>query len=272
MGMSGISLLFLGLAVLVPTVLAARALTGPVPRRRVEEFARLHSLAVTAGNGNQIIAYRATTRRWRTAGLALSMLVQLVCTGHVALDFWWVLAGWFAGAIVAELRVAHLSRGPRAVASLAPRRVAHYLPTLGRAAVPGSMVLCAVVACVGFVQCVTDRSFAIGDLITWTALGLGVGAVTLAATRHVLRRSQPYAEPDKLAADDAIRSRSLHVLAGAGMTLVLYCVLGQLWACGAMTSGVMLGLGPVLGLGAAVAGRILAYWPWVPRRTLPEPA
>jgi hypothetical protein len=134
------------------------------------------------------------------------------------------------------------------------------------------MMLCAGVACVGFVLYATGRPFEISGLITWTALGLGVGAVTLAAARRVLRRSQPYAEPDRLAADDAIRSRSLHVLAGAGMTLVLYCVLGQLWACGAMSSGAMVGFSPVLGLGAAVAGRMLAYWPWVPRRALPEAA
>ena len=46
---------------------------------------------------------------------------------------------------------------------------------------------------------------------------------------RVLRRPQPVDAPDVIAANDAIRSRSLHVLTGGGATLVLYCLLGQLW-------------------------------------------
>src|SRR5437763_6179029 len=58
-------------------VSAVRALRGSVSRRWVEEFAKLHRLEVTPGNGNQIIAYRATTRRWRTTGLLLGVVVQI---------------------------------------------------------------------------------------------------------------------------------------------------------------------------------------------------
>jgi len=64
----------------------------------------------------------------------------------------------------------------------------------------------------------------------WFAAALVVTAVVRVAQQRVLRRPQPLAAPDVLAADDAIRSRSMHSLAGGGAALVLYCVLGQLHA------------------------------------------
>ncbi|MBW8806923.1 MAG: hypothetical protein JF587_24165 [Catenulisporales bacterium] len=245
-------------------VSAARSLRGPVSRRRVEEFAKLHWLPVTAGNGNQIIAYRATTRRWRAAGLLLSLGVQAVAGDGLSIQFWWVLAGWFAGAIVAELRVAHLGRAPRAAASLARRQIADYLPAAGRWAVPAAVTACLLVALIEAVRAHTDpdQSIDVGALALWTVLGVTVGMLTLASQRYVLRRPQPHAEPDRLAADDAIRSRSMHVLAGAGMTLVLYCVLGQLTAAGSLTRPTT----ALLLLGNPLAGRVLAYWPWSPAR------
>lgn len=234
-------------------VLSVSALIGGVPRRRVEEFAKLHSLTVTANNGNQIIAYRATTRRWRTLGLLTSIVVQIVVGHGLTVVSTWALAGWFAGAIVAELRVAHLARGERAAASLVPRESADYLPPAGRWAVPGALVLCVAAA------------FAAGSVGPWTVLGLAIGAVALAAHHRVLRRPQPQAEPDRIAADDAIRSRSLHVLAASGMVLVLYCVLGQLDASHRMF-GHRWAVTVTFAVGAPLAGRVLAYWPWAPKR------
>lgn len=241
-------------------VLAVRALRGSVSRRRVEEFAKLHSLEVTAANGNQVIAYRATTRRWRTAGLLFGVGIQVLAGAAFTIQFWWVLAGWFAGAVVAELRVAHLGRAPRAAASLARRQIADYLPAVGRWAVPTAVAVCLATALINALRSHSDQSIEVGPLALWTALGVAVGALTLASQRYVLRRPQPRVEPDRLAADDAIRSRSMHVLAGAGMTLVLYCVLGQLIAAGTPTRPVY----ALLLLGNPMAGRILAYWPSTP--------
>jgi hypothetical protein len=247
-----------GLDAAVLLVLTVNAAVGAVPRRRVEEFARLHSLPVTPENGNQIIVYRATTRRWRTAGFALGVLIPATVTGRYSVTFLWVFAGWFAGAAVAELRVAHLDRGPRASASLTPRRAADYLPWAGRWAVPGAMAGCVLSAAI----CATRSGAGLRAVAWWTALGLGVGAVTLAAQRHVLRRPQPAAGPDRLAADDAIRSRSMHVLAAAGMVLVGSCVGAQLAAAGVLhrdhTTGI---IDAVFGIGVPILGRILAYWP-----------
>lgn len=263
----------LGLSVAVLLLMAANAAVGAVPRRRVEEFARLHSLRVTPGNGNQIIAYRATTRRWRAAGFTLGVLAPAAVTWSYFAGFEWALAGWFAGAAVAELRVAHLERGPRASASLTSRRAADYLPWAGRWAVPGAMALCVGTGAYCFVR---HGSHPEGDLravALCTVIGLGVGVVTLAAMRHVLRRPQPLAEPDRMAADDAIRSRSLHVLAAAGMVLVGSCVGAQLTAAGVMPRNHVTGLLDALfAIGFPIAGRILAYWPCPVRESAVEPA
>ena len=265
-------LAILGLSVAVLLLMTANAVVGTVPRRRVEEFARLHSLRVTPANGNQIIAYRATTRRWRAAGFTLGVLAPAALSRSYFSGFGWALAGWFAGAAVAELRVAHLDRGPRASASLAARRAADYLPLIGRWAVPGEMVL----TILSGAYCVARHgSHPEGDLravALCTVAGLGVGVVALAAMRYVLRRPQPLAETDRLAADDAIRSRSLHVLAAAGMVLIGSCIGAQLDAAEILQHNHVTGLFDVLlAVGFPILGRILAYWP-SPARDAAGPA
>ena len=263
----------LGLSVAVLLLMTANAAVGAVPRRRVEEFARLHSLRVTAGNGNQIIAYRATTRRWRAVGFTVGVLATFAATGTYGLEFQWALAGWFAGAAVAELRVSHLDRGPRTSASLASRRAADYLPWAGRWAVPAAMVLCVLTAAFCFARRGSHPEGDIRAMMTWTVAGLGVGAVALAAQRHVLRRPQPLAEPDRMAADDAIRSRSLHVLAAAGMVLVGSCVGSQLVAADVLLHNRVTGIFDALFVvGFPILGRILAYWPSPPRGSGSGPA
>ncbi|NUR60495.1 MAG: hypothetical protein HOV87_17810 [Catenulispora sp.] len=261
------------LAIGLLLAITARAVIGVVPRRRVEEFARLHRLPVTVANGNQIIVYRATTRRWRAVGFAAGVLIPAAVTGSALLSFPWALAGWFAGAAVAELRVAHLDRDPglRASASLTPRRTAEYLPRAGRWAVPGAMACCVATAVLCAACHGAHPAGDLGDVGLWTALGLGAGAVALAAQRHILRRPQPVASPDRLAADDAIRSRSMHVLAASGMVLAGLCVSAQLGAAAILPPDhTATAVHALLGVVVPFLGRLLAYWP--SRPTSPEPA
>jgi hypothetical protein len=83
----------------------------------MERFAQQHRLVVTADNGQRVIDYLATTRRWRATGLAAGLAASLAW--HLRQQMFgvnWVfmLAGWFLGALIAELRVARPSirRGP----------------------------------------------------------------------------------------------------------------------------------------------------------------
>jgi hypothetical protein len=71
--------------------------------------------------------------------------------------------------------------------------------------------------------------------------------------RRILDRPQPAGSPDLIAADDAIRSRSLNVLAGGGTALVLFLVLMQLFTLGIEPGLVFLGYFAVAILGWALA-------------------
>jgi hypothetical protein len=224
--------LVLALLALVVIGIAEQIVSGPVSRVRVERFARRQRLTITADNGNQVIRYLATVRRWRTAGLVAGLVlsVGLHMPTEWRFDFQILFAGWFAGALVAEARVAHLDIGPRRVASLQPRRPSSYLTRSAWALVP---VAAGVAVALGLATTIVATTGAARP--GWTAgLWLAVALLVAAAVRivqiRVLRRPQPLAPHDVLAADDAVRSRSLHVLAGGGAALVLLCALAQLGA------------------------------------------
>ena len=114
----------------------------------------------------------------------------------------------------------------------------------------------------------------------WTAWAWLVVAVALAVAvrliQHaVLRRPQPHAAPDVLTADDAIRSRSLHVLAGGGGALILIVVLQQLGAAQAIEGSFahsLIEVARVLGVyPIAIAGWTVATATW-PRTQPASPA
>lgn len=188
----------------------------PVPRKRVEKFAARHAVQVTVDNGQQIIGYLTTTRRWRSFGLATGLVFSVAWfLPNFNFNTIYLFAGWFAGALVAELRLAPPPHGATRAALAAPRVSGSYISLGARLWVPLSLVLC------------LSFGVATGALL-WTVAGLAVAIAVWAIQRHVLRRPQPAATPDQVAADDAIRSRSLHVLTGAGVALIGYCVLAQI--------------------------------------------
>lgn len=226
-----VSMAFWAVVVLIGVGLTATMANSPVSRVRLERFARRQCLDVSAASGDQIIRYLATTRRWRTAGLGLGFLASVAWSlpqPTASIDSITLFAGWFLGALVAEIRVAHLAHGPRRAASLQRRQPAAYLSRPAWALVPGAAVLAVAVAAT------TTWAAAVGSARPdWWSAGWLVAALATAATvraiqLHVLRRPQPLVAPDVLATDDAIRSRSLHVLAGGGAAIVLLCVSAQL--------------------------------------------
>ena len=225
--------LFIGVALLVGFVLAGAVgqTWGPVSRARVARFASRHRLTITVDNGEQVIRYLAQTRRWRSAGLIAGAVVSAVASipqGTVRVDFLALLAGWFAGALVAEVRLAAnggaLGQPGRRVASLRSRNQSAYLGPVVRGLLPAAVALSTGTA---VLTVVVDGALRWRYVAVWL-VGLAVAGSVAWVARRVLRRRQPVLAPDRFAADEAIRSRSLHVLYAAGATLVLYCVLFQL--------------------------------------------
>jgi hypothetical protein len=208
--------MFIVWAVAVAALTAALA-DWPVSRKRVERFACRHDLEITPDNGRQIIAYLATTRRWRAAGAAGGLTAYAVTAlqhDRIGVNLVNLLTGWFLGALAAEARAVGLLPGRRA-ASLIPRTLDRYVSGPARWALPASVIAFLAVAAVGGPR----------RALIPTVLVLLVSVAVWLVDRHVLRRSQPLAGADRLAADDAIRSRSLHGLTAAATGLVLYCAL-----------------------------------------------
>jgi hypothetical protein len=136
------------------------------------------------------------------------------------------LIGYLLGAVLAELTV----RRPRAevpTASLVPRRVADYLPARYTAMLRASAAVGLVL--VPLTLTLPDRPVDVSEaemlppaLILTMVLAILVGVELL--QRYIVDRPQPAVEDDLLRADDAIRSASVHALAGAGIALELLIV------------------------------------------------
>lgn len=218
----------LAVLLLLPVVFGVLLLLCSLPfqavsRARVAKLARRQSLPITMANGPIVIGYLATTRRWRGTGMLLSVAgglvhARLTDSGsdvRVAALF----AGWFVGAVIAEWRVSvHTSGVGRRRASLVPRRLSDYLPGHVRFSVLTAFALLLAVELVGLLS----NSGWQPELTGWLVLTLVTAAVIVAVGRHILSRPQPVAAADVLAADEAIRSRSLHVLAGAALATAGY--------------------------------------------------
>ena len=199
---------------------------GPVPRHRVFLFAQRQDLVVTPDNGALVIRYLATTRRWRTVGLTTGIAAAAgwaLRDGEVRLDALSAFAGWFVGAVVAEWRVASASPQARPSARLAPRLLRDHVGPVGRWSPVAGLAVAVTLATWALADAATG-----GDVDVTRVLGLLVLAVAALAVpgvvgRHVLERRQPaHLAPDVLAADDAVRRRSLHVLAGSALALVAW--------------------------------------------------
>jgi hypothetical protein len=232
----------------VAVAVLARAY-APVTGAALAEWSRAHGLRLTADNRDLVRRHLRSARILRTwgglAGVALPALVELAWHGRVTLlglgadgdhnpgGIGWVFAGYLAGALLAELRLARPAGGARRAAALVPRELPDYL---ARGVVWAQRGLAAVAA-LGLVAVALvpygERAAQPDD----AALLLAAVVVVLLALaleqleRRVVRRPQPFTSPSQVAADDAIRAQAVHAVAGAGLALLLL-----------LTSGVALGL------------------------------
>jgi hypothetical protein len=193
----------------------------PVGRDEVETLAERADLDVTAGNIGLLVDAVARTRLWRTVGVLVALCAAFAAMVWGAIlnqrldipltTLLWGLVGYWAGCIIGELRTARANAadGPRS-ASLVRRGVHDYVGTWATsrprllAAIGGASALLAVL---------------LGNRDVWLILS-GAGAVVTAVvlavvSRYVVERGRSGLEPDVAAADDAVRSRSLHAIAGA---------------------------------------------------------
>jgi hypothetical protein len=242
---------------------------GPVSRKRLDRFARRQQLTVTVDNGNQVIRYLATTRRWRVAGLVGGIAASQIGAPDgtiVNFNFVAIFAGWFLGALVAEARVDHLAHRPVRSASLQPRRPERYVGRFTWALVPATAVIAvvtgAITAVAGGVGWAEPNWAWVG---WWLGLAVAVAVTVRLIQLAVLRRAQPVAAPDVIEADDAIRSRSLHVLSGGGAALVLFLTLSLLASLRPIAVGAQQAVSALIFVGVfavALLGWLVATSAW----------
>jgi hypothetical protein len=215
----------------------------------VERWALDRSLELTPDNRRLVARYLRNARVLRTwgaiAGAILPSLIELAVSGRIQvlgfgtdgdsapLGFGTIFLGYLVGALCAEVSLARPKPGLRRSASLVRRELGDYLPHAAvlaqRAATAAGALGLLVMALVPYPEDVSNPSPLV---LTLAAAGLVAFGIALEAIeRWLVRRPQPFTSQPVVAADNAIRSQSISVVAGAGLALLLlFC------------SGVALGL------------------------------
>jgi hypothetical protein len=198
----------------------------PVSRSGVDKFAVRHRFALTEANAAQVLAYLRITRRWRTAGLvfvsSLSIGIGLLHQ-RLTISLAAILAGLFGAILLAEIRMAGLTTA-RPAASLIRRRLPDYLHPSGRRTFFGALAVAVPLSLLVLMVSGADLAnwwFAIFAPAT-------VGLISVWSMRRTVRRTQQAAEPERLAADNAIRRQSVQTLAACASALIAYAILSQL--------------------------------------------
>jgi hypothetical protein len=181
-----------------------------------------------------VIKYLATTRRWRASGFLVALLVDVAYSATLSrenvpqVSGSAVFVGWFVGAVIAEWRIATVPVGERRAASLRRRRLGDYVARSAVALAAGVWSLVAAATLIALGDTVLHHrptryyQSVPGGLWTELALLVVAGAVLVFVANRVLRRPQPLAASDVLAADEALRRHSLYVLVGSALALAGY--------------------------------------------------
>lgn len=236
----------------------------------VNAWARARSLALTDRSRELVDAHLRRGLRWRLGGAVAGIFFSLGMT-IPGLE---MLIGYLAGGIVAELTEARLSSSRR-TATLSPRSVSAYVP---REAIRFFRILSASVAVASgvlFLLLPAAAESAPSDGRGLLVVPVGVLLVILSVEvtlRYVAGRSQRGDPSDLVAADDALRSSSMHATLGAGIAisfLLLSAALSHIGAASSVTVVRWFALaGAVACVGAAVTSwlRYGHDTPWVVRR------
>jgi hypothetical protein len=207
-----------------------------ITEQAVTRWASSAGLALTAESRRVVRRYLTWSRRSRRAGglagfVLTNLYLGITDSSFTAFPFPQILAGYVLGVILAEV-VVNRPRRHSGVALLVARRLDDYLPgyvlVLQRGLAAVAVGLLGAFALSPF----PDLSPAPTNVDPHTLAGFAVPAAVAAGTavviealqRLIVARRQPITGQDDIAVDDAIRSSSLHVLAGAGLAMLVFTV------------------------------------------------
>ena len=233
-----------------------------VTTRDVRRWATRSGLELTPGEEAPV---RRAIRTTRTAGLLGALLGFVVIpiafqTGTGVFANWLIAAAvMVALLVVGELRT-HRPSGEVVSARLDVRSVDQYLPgraaDLSRWAAAATMVLVAAAPLVPEVSLASGTRPTAGTVLATLVLAPLTVVVVERVQQWIVTRPQPMTSDRAVRIDDAIRARSVHVLAGAELFLELQLLSIALWGIGFRRQWVVLavvsGLVAVIGLVASV--------------------
>ena len=221
----------------------------------VDDWARRHGLELTPSSRPWIDEYLMVGRNLRQVGGLGGLILAMSVTAATGLDLRvsglvWVLLGYLVGSLWAELALTRLPLGTRRAASLLTRRLGDYLPTRMRVTQVVAPVLAVALGALATVAYRWHRDWELSRL-TSDGSGLVVSSphltdellhsgariaavmapaimlVVWLAQRYLIGRPQPMVEPSLVAADDALRSSSTHLLGASGLAAVWLLIGGQ---------------------------------------------
>ena len=221
--------------VLLPVLIAVAAASRGfrVDEDYMASWANWFGSELTQGNRHTVRRYLQWTRRCRTAGglagfLAPAVYFEVVTPGRRPDDVGgWsmtlMLVGYLLGALIAELVIEPLRRRSKNAVAL-PVRLGDHLPTYAVVLQRGLAI--AVMFLVGLYAIVQPGARISGLPNVGQVAGLGVSTVCIAAVvealqRRIIARARPVTTQVDASVDEAMRSSSLHALAGGGIALIL---------------------------------------------------
>jgi len=294
-GVLGVLVIFglIGLVVLVGSFIFRR------DRRdaEVDDWARGHGLELTPQSRPWVDDYLRTGRNLRQIGGFGGLVVAASVTAATGLDLYvsglvWVLLGYLVGCFWAELALTRAPNGARRSASLVTRRLGDYLPRrmqIAEVVVPITALLLGAIVGPTHLE-PTLRALAPGELpptgfhlvspyatdaavrqgaLTATLMAPLVMGVVWLAQRYLIGRPQPVVDPSLVAADDALRSSSIHLLGGSGLAAGCLLIGSQLGYLITVTQGLVQAALIVALVASFAAAWVLFRWrnaPWQVRR------
>ncbi len=196
-------------------------------RQSVERWAQESGLQLTADNRALVASYLRRTRAFRLVGGLLGLflpwiVVQSALPKPFDFSLFRALLGYLLGALVAELSF-NRPQGEYPSASLVPRSVSDYLSRWYRMALRIGAGL--GLGLTLWYNTLPDRATSGPDAppptVVLVVMIVGVWLMVELFQRYIVARRQPAVNLDLVRTDDAIRSASIHALAGAGLALEL---------------------------------------------------
>lgn len=252
---------------------------------RANAFASRHMITPNDAGRAYLTEYLRHTRRWRIAGVVAGVVVSTARSPQQSTNFSlaWILAGWFAGAVVAELRAGAMRLPAAAVPAIDPDVVDPAAGLGPRAAFGPPRWLLRIPLAIGGLAVLSTAVTLVGkpaavepfDLAKWGMAVLVCALLVEVTTSRVLARP---AEPISADLDLSVRSNGIGAVAGAGVVVAILCVTHQMHIIQAASfnqqAAVLDGMGTVWSVVALFLGWEIAYGgrhARVPGRRPPRP-